>query len=371
MMVKIRHRAHILLTFAHCIISFISYNWSEETIKKMKNGGNISFVTTTLLLLNCLDGFDFRRATDRRRGAERLIVQLGADVVALNELNHWDESDLASMASRSGCHSSFLGRASRSGYHVGVLLRDPAARVVEMNSSAPFHHALLLVRACLPAGGTDCVDTIVAVTHGNPHSAMARRDEMAAIAQRAEAFARQGVPFVVLGDLNTLSPHDRAHLERPAVARALAATPRLRQKFLDNADAASVGAPAAPDFEPMQRLHASGLREVATQPNHCPPLLGSVVDAAASPPPPSIAACVACTVPTSPHAADHMHLGVGLRLDYILTSALASFSADEGRYAPLACVVHSDPPLSDHAAIVARLTIASGGGDANVPHAEL
>jgi endonuclease/exonuclease/phosphatase (EEP) superfamily protein YafD len=305
-------------------------------------------LATTFLLLNACDGFNFRVDVERQTRAEALIGRVGADVVALNELNHWDEEDIAALAGRLGLPSAFLGRATESGYHLGALLRDPDARVVEMNASKPFHHGILQIRACLPDGRRPgCVDAVVAVTHLHPHSAQRRRLEAEAIALRAAEFALQGVPFVLLGDLNTLSTRDRAHVESDAVARVLASTPRLRRKFLVAAEAASEAGAVAPDYEPMRVLvEEGGLREIVTTHANCDAILGAKGGRTAL-----ASACAACTVPTE-SAADYMH-AVPLRLDYALASG-AVLGGDDA-LPPLGCVVHSVPPLSDHTALVVRL----------------
>lgn len=309
-------------------------------------------LSTTFLLLNACDGFSFRADVERRTRTEALIERVGADVVGLNELNHWDEDDVAALASRLEFPSSFLGRTV-SGYHMGALLRDPNARVIAMNASEPFHHGFLTIRACLPDGRRpDCVDAVVGVTHLNPLSAARRRVEAEAIARRAAAFALQGVPFVLLGDLNTLSARDRTHVESDPVARVLASTPRLRRKFLVAANATAAGV-VAPDYEPMRVLvEEGGLREVATARADCDAIPGATGERSERETRTALArACAACTVPTA-FAADYMH-AAPLRLDYVLASA-AALDGD-GALPPLGCVVHSVPPLSDHTALVVRL----------------
>ena len=158
------------------------------------------------------------------------------------------------------------------------------------------------------------------LTHLSPHDAAHRALEAAAVARRAAALDAAGVPVLVLGDLNTLSPLDAPAHARAGLAARLAASPALARKFL---------APGgAIDYAPMAALLAAGLVDLA---HPAPPAAatapaaeggggggGGDGEAAA-------AVCAAepgVTVPTL-GGADAMH-AAPMRLDYALASPRAA-----------------------------------------------
>ena len=154
----------------------------------------------------------------------------------------------------------------------------------------------------------------VCLTHLNPHDVRRRLDEARAIAQRVP----RDRPFLLAGDLNTLSVLDRAAHESASLAQVIRDGPHaaaLSKKFLS-------GARGSIDYAPMQALLDAPLHDVGT-------------DSGA-------------TVPTRINA-DRMHFAE-LRLDYVLVNErLRAACGGQGQH--LRAVVLRDERcngLSDH-----------------------
>ena len=261
-----------------------------------------------LLHWNILDG-----GGSRLDGIGALVRAGGYDVVTLNELNGFSAVRLKALAARWGfAHSAFL---HKSAYNLGMLSRTPLERV-KLGNDEIFAHGLL----CADAAGVR-----LCVTHLNPHDVGRRANEARAIVARVPPRA----PFLLVGDLNTLSPADRALHEAaalPAVIRSGPHAKALGKKFLTRSG-------DAVDYAPMAAL-----------------LDGSAALIDVAPPRGS------CTVPTAINA-DKMHFA-RLRLDY----ALASPSLARGACAPPRATVLNDTitnTLSDHLPLAVTFSVAA------------
>ncbi|MEU2666905.1 endonuclease/exonuclease/phosphatase family protein [Micromonospora sp. NPDC007220] len=173
---------------------------------------------------------------DRRDLLVRVVADQRPDVLALQELRHFDSGDvLADFAGRVGMRPH-LAR-SCFGQPVAVLLRPPLRALTATRVRRPFHHAAQRVTVATTAGPL----TVLSV-HLDPYSGLRRRIEAgwaAAALRRAP-----GELALLAGDLNTLDPvadhtdriarlpaaYRRRHLRRDgrtvetrAVARLLAA----------------------------------------------------------------------------------------------------------------------------------------------------
>lgn len=225
-----------------------------------------------LLHWNILDG-----GGNRLDGIIRYIHDGNYDIVTLNELNGFDKSKLAHLGKRCGMAHSLLLAKSR--YHLGVLSRHPI-HALKHERGHDFVHGLLCASVL---GVTLCV------THLNPHDVHKRAEEARAIVERhARREIDSGRPFVLVGDLNTLSgldgaAHAQAHL--PSKIRNGPYSKPLAKKFLDKGRKEI-------DYTPMQVLLDAPLRDVGEGGGH--------------------------SVPTKINA-DHMHFA-SLRLDYCLVS---------------------------------------------------
>lgn len=195
-------------------------------------------------------------ATRRRRLDEiEMLIRDGAyDLVSLNELNGIDAAALRALGARVNMPHALLLAKSR--YHLGLLSREPLEAVAQ-ERAAPFAHGLLCARH-LSTGLEVCV------THLDPHSTAQRAREAERIAERASAAAARGRPFVLLGDLNTLSPLDeREHVASGLLGR-IGSGPR-RAQLLKKFTASPRGGAARIDYAPMRTLLASGLRDLGAE----------------------------------------------------------------------------------------------------------
>ena len=129
-------------------------------------------------------------------------------------------------------------------FDFGLASRWPLA-LEEANFSAPFHHGVLI---CQVAG------VRVAVTHLSPADAGARLREAEELVERGRrGGAARG--FVLMGDLNTLSPLDTPEHDAIGLAARLAAEPALARKFLRPATELGI------DYAPMAALLRGGLHD--------------------------------------------------------------------------------------------------------------
>jgi endonuclease/exonuclease/phosphatase family metal-dependent hydrolase len=119
------------------------------------------------------------------------------------------------------------------GYHLGVASRVPIELEHAMRGP-PFHHGYVLVRV----GGVR-----LCVTHLSPFSAAHRlREAHALLALERAASPRRG--FVLVGDLNSLSPLDAAEHAASGLLATLSADAGLTRKFLVSTPAPVVGTAA-------------------------------------------------------------------------------------------------------------------------------
>jgi endonuclease/exonuclease/phosphatase family metal-dependent hydrolase len=169
------------------------------------------------------------------------IAAQQADVVSLNECNGLTRQQLMGLARRWG-HAHVVFARARSSYHVALTSRLPMAE--QEVDSAHFAHGL--VRA--QVGGVWFL-----ATHLTPNDPAAR--------QREASLLRlpDGAPGVLLGDLNSLSPHDAAAYEASHLGHIARAGPTsardklLRKKFV-------VGGQL--DYRVMEGLYAAGWRDL-------------------------------------------------------------------------------------------------------------
>lgn len=152
-------------------------------------------------------GDPYLPGVQRRQHASAWLAAIEPDVVALQEMNGWDEAALLRQAAVWGhAHAAVL---KADGYPVALTSRTPI-EVVERRVDG-LHHGLLHCR-------TDGVDFVV--VHVVPFAGVARklREVEAAVARYSPARAA-GRPVVVLGDFNCVSAHDTPRLSAEALAR--------------------------------------------------------------------------------------------------------------------------------------------------------
>lgn len=250
-----------------------------------------------LLHWNILDG-----GGSRLSGIGDVVRTGGYDLVSLNELNGINEGRLSQLGREWGFEHAKLLR--KSPYHIGLLSKHPL-RLLATVTGSQFAHGLLCV---------EVLNMTVCLTHLNPHDVRRRLGEARAIAQRVP----RDRPFLLAGDLNTLSGLDRAAHESVTLAQVIRDGPHaaaLSKKFLS-------GGRGSIDYSPMQALLDAPLHDVGAESGP--------------------------TVPTRINA-DKMHFAQ-LRLDYVLVNErLHAACGEQGKR--LRAVVLRDERchgLSDH-----------------------
>ena len=178
---------------------------------------------------------------------------------------------------------------SPSGFHVAIL--SARALVVHEVDVTNFSRAALVV----DAGGVRWV-----ALHLHAQSAVQRRAEATHVAEIVSSYSKAGLPVVVLGDFNSLSPRDaECHRTGFTVARLVAGSgdkergAALAEKFLCRSDDAGCAGQAvvvksnlwAIDYTPLTTLAAVGLFDLLAahdNANHCPASYPTAAVAAAA-----------------------------------------------------------------------------------------
>ena len=197
----------------------------------------------------------------------------------------------------------------------------------------------------------DVAGTRFMVAHLHAQDAVMRAKEAAWVAVLIGKYSKAGIPLVLLGDLNTISPLDANCATIlgtvPALLR-IGVPPYLRQKYLTDrgGSAANKTSKYAIDFRPFEILLASGLVD----------LFGASSDAVVE----DRESCLArCTFPSSAFGSDADDAGndngvVPLRLDFALANQLL-----RGLRPALRCrreAAEGVLGLSDHFALVCAST---------------
>ncbi|WP_245640106.1 endonuclease/exonuclease/phosphatase family protein [Paenibacillus dakarensis] len=227
-----------------------------------------------ILQYNVLDGC---QDEERLAGLDSWITSQPYDVIGFNELNGWIQSKLASYALRWGYGYSYVYETHRSKYYVGLVSKFPIEII--SRTEEPFHHGLLHVKVN---------DVHFLITHLCPSDSLKRERETEYIAGIVRSITE---PLLVMGDLNTLSPHDEPFYMECGIAHTLAQEDRLRKKFMHG---------GMINYKPMQILLDAGLSDAghhSGQERELP---------------------FQYSVPTSVNQ-DHMHAAC-LRLDYVLVN---------------------------------------------------
>ena len=274
---------------------------NSTAVDRPRGGGGAgrSCQPRRLLHWNILDG-----GGSRLTGICNFVRDGQYDVLTLNELNGFDEASLERLGKRCGFTHSLL--LAKSPYRLGILSRHPLS-LIAADTGHTFAHGLLCARV---------LGLALCVTHLNPHDVRRRADEAREIVRRVGTDDQQ--PFMLVGDLNTLSSLDRAEHAKADLASLIRKgpyAPQLSRKFLDSSQ-------AAVDYTPMQVLLDAPLRDVGVGSGH--------------------------SVPTSINA-DHMHFAT-LRLDYCLVNDQLLRSCGGQRDELRASLLHDErtESLSDH-----------------------
>ncbi|MFL2731915.1 MAG: endonuclease/exonuclease/phosphatase family protein [Gammaproteobacteria bacterium] len=319
-----------------------------------------------LLHWNILDGGGLRL-----RGIGDVVRKGRYDLVSLNELNGMSEARLDELGHEWGFdHAKLLQKSS---YHLGLLSKHPL-RLRAKDAGREFVHGLLCV---------DVLNMTLCVTHLNPHDVGRRLGEARAIVRRVPPDR----PFLLAGDLNTLSSLDRATHESAGLARAtiqlvIAAgrpslgTAPLRPGAPQKVWAASTFLPSLSSMEAGHCRQSPSSHQVIVDGPHAKALSKKFMDARRerleySPmqalldaPLHDLGVTGGHTVPTRINA-DRMHFAQ-LRLDYLFVNERL-LAACGGQGLRLRAVVLRDDEcnvLSDHFPIMLSFALPRAAGEA-------
>ena len=195
--------------------------------------------------------------------------------MALNEANHLDQTKLAALGAAVGLEHSVFHVAS-TGFHLGVLSRHPLT--VHSTTHLKMWHGLLHV---------EMQGLHLLVTHLTPYDIASRHAEVEVILTYANDMLKRGLPVLLMGDLNALSPLDQStHNHHELCTTVLCRAQKLRRKFLTPERAI--------DYTTLQLLLEAGFHDAGA------------------------AVANSTSVPTAV-GTDAMH-AAAMRLDYILMS---------------------------------------------------
>ncbi|KAI8589467.1 Endonuclease/exonuclease/phosphatase [Geranomyces variabilis] len=162
------------------------------------------------------------------------------DIVILTELNNWTPTHLSNLASKLSHDYSTLMDPTNTPFRIGLTSRFRILTVEHVHNG--FHHGALVVKLDVSSRpGASFNELQIVGTHLTPYLPSARVEE----ARQLAKLLTRGLPAIIAGDLNALSPHDSASYAPGMFSGALAA------KFL--------GPTGEVDFSTIEALEACGL----------------------------------------------------------------------------------------------------------------
>ena len=186
-----------------------------------------------ILQYNVLDGC---REKERYTMFYDFLKNGDYDVAGFNELNEWTADEFQAEMEKAGFTHTYLFEMESSRYLIGIAAKFPINKISAMEE-APFHHGMLHVKI---------KDINFIITHLSPFESKYRELEAKSLAGYIESIKE---PLAVMGDLNTLSPLDKAHY---SFEKIRASKFQNRQHIRDGAI----------NFRPMQILLDAGLHDV-------------------------------------------------------------------------------------------------------------
>ncbi|PAV31226.1 hypothetical protein CIL05_00790 [Virgibacillus profundi] len=158
------------------------------------------------------------------------------DVAGFNELNDWTAEEFQVEMEKVGFKYTYLFEMDSSRFLIGIAAKFPISKISAIEKP-PFHHGMLHVKI---------KDINFIITHLTPFESKFRELEAESLATYIETIKE---PLVVMGDLNTLSPFDKAYYD---IEKISASKFQNRQHIRNGAI----------NFRPMQILLDAGLLDV-------------------------------------------------------------------------------------------------------------
>ncbi|KAJ3160858.1 hypothetical protein HDU86_008218 [Geranomyces michiganensis] len=165
-------------------------------------------------------------------------------VVILTELNNWSAAHLSSLAKEISHDYCTLMDTTNTQFRIGLTSKFKIVTAEHVRNG--FHHGAIVVKLDVSSCGAGFNELVVVGTHLTPYAPSARADE----ARQLLNLLPRGLPAIIAGDLNSLSPHDLRFYSPEMFTGALA------KKFL-----ASTG---GIDTSTVETLVAGGLIDLST-----------------------------------------------------------------------------------------------------------
>ncbi|UVI31671.1 endonuclease/exonuclease/phosphatase family protein [Paenibacillus spongiae] len=164
------------------------------------------------------------------------ISRQNYDILGFNELNGWTTRQMEQYGAEWGLPYYAITDTGRSPYRLGILSKHPVERVSIKEEG--FYHGLLHAKI---------LDLDLFVTHLSSADSLHREREAALIIEEISTCCG---PVIVMGDLNTLSPLDKAHYDHAGIPEKLSQDDRLSRKFMAQGEI---------NYRPMEVLLEAGL----------------------------------------------------------------------------------------------------------------
>ncbi|WP_164667737.1 endonuclease/exonuclease/phosphatase family protein [Virgibacillus doumboii] len=191
-----------------------------------------------IMQYNILDGC---RDQERYGRLSNWLKMQDCDVVGFNELNDWTSGEFDEEMKKIGFSYSYLFEAELSPYYVGIAAKDPI-EVIGCVEDEPIYHGLLQVRI----KGIHFL-----ISHLTPFESKSREKETEYIADCVRSITE---PVVVMGDFNTLSPHDAAFYKEMNTVEKIKRNSTQKRTHLVSGHI---------NYKPMENLLDTGLYDVS------------------------------------------------------------------------------------------------------------
>jgi len=179
----------------------------EQPLRVETQAARRQNATLRFMTYNILNSGETKQKDVENRGEiiRGVIARLHPDVLGLNECNNWHH-DNAALLRKYGARFDMAGiLALKHGLNVVLLVKRNLPILQVLTDTTRQRHGLIVAEIGAPDGRP----IKVFVTHMDPFSPKARLKELREILR----YVGPGERCVIMGDLNSISPHDDAKLD--------------------------------------------------------------------------------------------------------------------------------------------------------------